>query len=184
MGALTTLQAYRYSTTRAIRAALEGLATYLDTIVGAVASLTTTAKTSAVAAINELDGELNVMKSVQTIAADTALTAAMHGKTFLVATDGKVITLPATVAGLRYTFINTGAATHNDIKISPAAADGISGTITLADSVVVDAGIVNKDLINTKGTSACGDSVTLVGTGVTGTSAWIIVSSTGIWAAE
>lgn len=101
-----------------------------------------------------------------------------------IATDAKVITLPATKAGLKYTIINTGAAANNIVTVSPQAADGISGTITLAATVVVDAGVVNKDIINTQSTAKAGDSITLVGTGVPGTTAWIIVASTGIWAAE
>lgn len=113
-----------------------------------------------------------------------SLLAEDSGKVFLIGTDAKVISLPATVAGLKYTIINSGAAGNNIVTISPVAADGISGTITLAASVVVDAGVVNKDLINTKTTAKAGDTVTLIGTGVTGTTAWIIVSSTGIWAAE
>lgn len=112
------------------------------------------------------------------------LTAEDSGGVFGIGTDAKVISLPATKAGLKYTIINTGAAGNNIVTISPVAADGISGTITLAASVVVDAGVVNKDLINTKASSKAGDTVTLIGTGVAGTTAWIIVSSTGIWAAE
>lgn len=120
-----------------------------------------------------------------TIATDNlALTADDSGGVFGIGTDAKTFSLPATAAGLKYTFINTGAAGNNAVNISPVAADGISGTITLASSVVVDAGVVNKDLINTTGTSKAGDSVTIIGTGVTGVTAWIIVSSTGIWAAE
>jgi hypothetical protein len=110
--------------------------------------------------------------------------AADSGMIFGCGTDAKVFSLPATAAGLKYTFVNTGAAGHNALTISPVAADGISGTITLASSVVVDAGVVNKDLINTKATACAGDSVTIIGTGVTGTTAWIILNSTGIWAAE
>ena len=113
-----------------------------------------------------------------------SLVAADSGVPFLIGTDAKVISLPATAAGLIYRIVNIGAAGNNIVTISPVAADGISGTITLASSVVVDAGVVNKDLINTKATSQCGDSVTLLGTGVTGTHAWIILSSTGIWAAQ
>lgn len=112
------------------------------------------------------------------------LTEDESGGIFGIGTDAKVISLPATKAGLKYTIINTGAAGNNIITISPQAADGISGTITLAASVVVDAGVVNKDLINTKATAKAGDTVTLIGTGVAGTTAWIIISSTGIWAAE
>lgn len=121
---------------------------------------------------------------VVTVTDNLTLTTQDTGKTFLVGTDAKVITLPSTLAGVKYTFINSGAAGNNIITISPQAADGISGTITLASTVVVDAGVVNKDLINTKATSKTGDAVTLIGTGVAGTGAWIIASSTGIWAAE
>lgn len=120
-----------------------------------------------------------------TIATDNVvLTAADSGGIFGIGTDAKAFTLPSTAAGLKYTFVNTGAAGNNILTISPAAADGISGTITLAATVVVDAGVVNKDLINTKATSKAGDAVTLIGTGVAGVTAWVIVSSTGIWAAE
>ena len=125
-----------------------------------------------------------IFSEVVTVTDNITLTADDSGKTFLVGTDAKVITLPSTEAGVKYTFINSGAAGNNIITISPQAADGISGTITLAATVVVDAGVVNKDLINTKATSKCGDTVTLIGTGNAGTSAWIIASSTGIWAAE
>lgn len=120
-----------------------------------------------------------------TILTDNAtLTEDQSGEVIGIGTDAKVISLPATKAGLKYTIINTGAAGNNIVTISPVAADGISGTITLAASVVVDAGVVNKDLINTKATATAGDCVTLLGTGVAGTTAWIILSSTGIWAAE
>ena len=125
-----------------------------------------------------------IFSEVTILTDNTTLTASDSGKTFLIGTDAKVISLPATEAGVKYTFINSGAAGNNIITISPVAADGISGTITLAATVVVDAGVVNKDLINTKATSKAGDTVTLIGTGVTGTTAWIIASSTGIWAAE
>lgn len=125
-----------------------------------------------------------IFSEVVTVTDNLTLTASDSGKTFLVGTDAKVITLPATEAGVKYTIINSGAAGNNIITISPQAADGISGTITLASTVVVDAGVVNKDLINTKATAKCGDSVTLIGTGNAGTAAWIIAGSTGIWAAE
>jgi len=125
-----------------------------------------------------------VPRTVEIKTDNYAVLAGDSGKIFGMGTDAKVFSLPATVAGLKYTFVNTGAAGNNILTISPVAADGISGTITLAQSVVVDAGVVNKDLINTKASSQAGDNVTLIGTGVTGTTAWIIVSSTGIWAAE
>jgi len=128
--------------------------------------------------------DLAITKVVEVVTDNRTLTAADSGKTFLIATDAKVFSLPATGAGLEYTFINFGAAGNNIVTISPVAADGISGTITLAATVVVDAGVVDKDLINTKASSQCGDTVKLLGTGVTGTKAWIIIHSTGIWAAQ
>jgi hypothetical protein len=123
-----------------------------------------------------------VANSVVEITANTTLTAEDSGKTFLVKTDALVITLPATVAGVEYKFINTGANDHNIITISPDAADGIAGTITLAASVVNRPGTVDTDLVNTKSGCKVGDSVMIRGTGVTGVTAWIILRSTGIWA--
>jgi hypothetical protein len=121
-------------------------------------------------------------KVVETITANRTLRVEDSGKVFLVGTDALTITLPATVKGLDFTFINSGAAGNNIITISPAAADGIAGTITLASSVVTRVGTVDTDLVNTKATSTLGNSVRIVGTGVTGTGAYFIVSSTGIWA--
>lgn len=124
------------------------------------------------------------VSNVVTLTDNYTVTAADSGKTFLIATDAKVITLPATVAGLELTIVNTGAAGNNIVTISPNAADGISGTFTLAATVVTDAGVVDKDIINTKATATCGDFVKLLGTGVTGTKAWIVTGSAGIWAAQ
>jgi hypothetical protein len=115
---------------------------------------------------------------------NTTLTVHDHNKLITVGVDAKVITLPATVKGLRYRFSNIGADGNNIITISPAAADGIAGIITLASSVVALDGTVNKDVINTKATSKLGNSLTIVGTGTSGTSAWVVESSTGIWARE
>ncbi len=119
---------------------------------------------------------------IQLVTADITLSAADAGKTFLVATDGLTITLPATIAGCEYTFINHGAAGNNIITVAPQAVDGIAGTITLASSVVTRVGTVNTALVNTKATSTKGNTVKIKGTGVTGTGAWYIQESTGIWA--
>lgn len=119
---------------------------------------------------------------VETITANRTLTAADSGKTFLVGTDALTITLPATVKGLNFRFINSGAAGNNIITVAPVAADGIAGTITLAATIVTRVGTVNTAVVNTKATSTKGDSITIVGTGVTGTGAYYIVGSTGIWA--
>ncbi len=123
----------------------------------------------------------NADKITETITIDTTLTAGDHMKTFFVATDALVITLPSSTAGLQFRFVNSGADGANIITISPAAADGMSGTITLAAAVVDLGGVANKDLINTKASSIKGDSATIVGDGGTG---WYVTASTGIWAAE
>jgi hypothetical protein len=114
------------------------------------------------------------------ITASTTLYAGDSGKVFMVATDALVITLPACEAGLKFTFVNTGADANNIITLSPAATDSIWGTITLASTVVDLGGVANKDLINTKSSSIKGDSVTLVSDGTD----WYVTASTGIWAAE
>ena len=130
---------------------------------------------------------------VTTVGASTTLSSAQSGGIFLVATDALTITLPAVgslglgasadvaPAGTTYTFVNSGADGANIITVSPAAADGIAGTITLAAAVVQLDGTVNKDAVNTKATALKGDSITIVSTGTTGTTAWVINASTGIW---
>lgn len=121
---------------------------------------------------------------VVTLTDNYQLSEEESGGVFLIGTDAKVISLPATKAGLRYKIVNSGAAGNNIVTISPKAEDGISGTFTLAASVVVDAGVIDKDIINTKATAQTGDFVELIGTGVAGTTAWIITGSAGIWAAQ
>lgn len=126
-------------------------------------------------------GELD-LSPVQTVSADVTLSYENNNGIFLVDTDAKTITLPATKKGIKYTFVNVAAAGAAKITISPQAVDGIAGTLTLAATIVTRPGTVDTDLVNTKATTTVGNSVTIVGTGVTGVTAWIIVSSTGIWA--
>ena len=121
---------------------------------------------------------------IKTITANTTLSYEDSGSVILVGTDALTITLPDTKEGTRFTIMNSGAAGNNIITIAPQAADGIAGTVTLASSVVVLDGTVDTDVINTKATSQAGDSITLVGTGVAGTTAWLVEGSTGIWAQE
>lgn len=123
-----------------------------------------------------------IQKVVEIITASRTLNAQDNGKTFLVATDALTITLPATIKGYTATFINTGAAGNNIITVAPVAADGIAGTITLAASVVTRVGTVNTAVVNTKATTTLGNTISILGTGTTGTGAWIITGSTGIWA--
>lgn len=118
--------------------------------------------------------------AVQTVTDNTTLTVHESGKIMLLGTDGKTITLPPTLAGLRYTFVNSGASGNNIVKISPAATDGITGTV---GSVTVD-GTINKAVQNTKSTAKTGDNITLIGTGEPGVKAWIILSGVGVWAKE
>ncbi len=131
-----------------------------------------------------LSDNFGIVDDVEVITVSKTLRVEDSGKTFSVATDALDITLPATIKGLEYEFVNSGAAGNNIMTISPAAADGIAGTITLAATVVVLDGTIDKDAINTKASSIAGDSIRIVGTGITGTTAWLVKSSTGIWARE
>jgi hypothetical protein len=124
----------------------------------------------------------NVPKAPIALVDDYTVTAEDHDILITMGTDAKTITLPPTIAGHIVRVSNVGADGNNIITISPDAADGIAGTVTLAASVVQMDGTVNKDFILTKATALLGDGCVLIGTGVTGTSAWLIVSSTGIWA--
>jgi len=101
-----------------------------------------------------------------------------------VATDAKVITLPAITAsniGNSFTFRNTGADGNNTLTISPASTDAIHGTIANAAADSVASGVVNKDLVNTKATSNKGDYVTITAVSLT---AWYVTGGVGIWASE
>tara|TARA_B100001250_G_scaffold281339_1_gene243613 strand:+ start:10164 stop:10556 length:393 start_codon:yes stop_codon:yes gene_type:complete len=117
--------------------------------------------------------------AVETITASKTLTSADHGKTFLVGTDALVITLPATMKGISYTFINSGADGGNIITISPAAADKIIGSIANAAADSVCSASDDGDLVNTKATANKGDRVTLIADGADG---WYITEGVGIWA--
>ena len=128
-------------------------------------------------------GEVAPIKEglVVEITADTTLTYEESGDTFLIGTDALTITLPATKAGVEYTFINSGADGNNIITISPNASDAIIGTIANAAADSVSGGVDDKDIINTKATANKGDRITLVGDGVAG---WYIKEGVGIWASE
>lgn len=116
------------------------------------------------------------------LTANTTLTNDQSGIIFGIGTDALTITLPPTKNGVEFSFINIGAPGFNIIRVSPQAADGIAGTITLASTVVTRVGTVDTDIVNTKASTTLGNSLKIVGTGVAGTSAWIVQSSTGIWA--
>ena len=99
--------------------------------------------------------------------------AAESGATYLCKAVDLVATLPATVAGLFYTFIVHTVSATTGLSISPAAADAIRGNgLTSVD---------DKDLINTAATDAEGDTVTIIGDGADG---WWVVEIVGTWAKE
>ena len=112
---------------------------------------------------------------VETITASQTLSYNDSGKVFLVATDALTITLPATKAGVRFTFVNSGADGNNIITISPNSSDKVMGTIAAVSMTASDDG----DLTNTKGTANKGDWATIVGDGSDG---WYIIGGDGVWA--
>jgi len=131
---------------------------------------------------NKFDDDANLYAKgkceVKTVTGSCTLTADDSGSAVLVGTDALVVTLPATSAGLQYTFINSGADGNNIITISPAAADKIIGTIVNAAADAVATASDDGDLVNTKATSNRGDRVTLIADGVDG---WYIAEGAGIW---
>jgi hypothetical protein len=108
---------------------------------------------------------------------NVTLTAADCGEVHAIATDAKVYTLPSTVAGCVFTFINAGAAGAVLLSIDPAAADKVGGSCDAIDI----AGADGEKFNNTKATSIKGDSATLIGDGVDG---WYITACNGVWAEE
>ena len=112
----------------------------------------------------------------------TTLTSAQSGAVIMQSTNSAVVTLPATVAGLKYTIVWTGTAGQT-FNISPNSSDKIIGSIVdVADGNIVTAsnsgaGTDDKDLQLDSG-SQVGDRVTLVGDGNDG---WIIIEAVGSW---
>jgi len=102
------------------------------------------------------------------------------GTEFNIATDAKVMTLPAITSeniGMEFTFRNTGADGNNIITLSPASTDAIHGTVGSVSSGGVD----DKDWINTKATANKGDWCTLKAVALTD---WYLTGGDGVWASE
>ena len=112
---------------------------------------------------------------VETVTESKTLNYGDSGKVFLVGTDALVITLPATKAGVRYTFVNSGADDAVLITDSPNASDKIMGTIAAVSMSASDDG----DLTNTESGANKGDWCTIVGDGSDG---WYIIGGDGVWA--
>lgn len=169
MGQVTDLASDKLGIKKAVRDALKRLATAIDTNIANIAAN--------VADITNY-GKKRV---IEEISDNITLDADDSGKVFLVGTNAKVITLPATAEGLIYTFINSGADGNNDITLSPNANDAIYGTIPNSTADSVSGGADDKDFVNTKNTANKGDRITIVGDGDGG---WYIASGVGIWASE
>ena len=110
---------------------------------------------------------------VETVTESKTLGYGDSGKIFLVGTDALVITLPATKAGVRYTFVNSGDDDAVLITVSPNASDKIMGTIAAVSMSASDDGDLTKSGANK------GDWCTIVGDGNEG---WYIIGGDGVWA--
>jgi len=110
-------------------------------------------------------------QTLTAMATDTTLVAEDSGKVYGVTADS-VITLPGTVAGVTYTFVNAGVTNGTVlIQLDPNAVDLISGNGTT--------GTDDHDVANTKLTAKRGDWIRIVGNGGTG---WLIQHVVGTWA--
>ena len=93
--------------------------------------------------------------------------------------------LHSNYVGITYRFRNLGTAGTHGLTLSPHADNKIVGAFTLAATVVTAAssgvGALDKDIINTAGTSIYGDWVELCAVSST---EWAICGSQGIWAFE
>jgi hypothetical protein len=89
------------------------------------------------------------------------------GKTFFLGAADIVVTLPATLAGLKYRFVVTVPSAATGAVLSPVSVDKILGLA------------LDTDLTNTGATDAIGDLITLLGDGADG---WIILEREGTWA--
>ena len=112
---------------------------------------------------------------IETVTASQTLSYNDSGKVFLVGTDALTITLPATKAGVRFTFVNSGDDDAVLITVDPNASDAIMGTIASVSASANDGGA----LTNTKSGANKGDWCTIVGDGSEG---WYIIGGDGVWA--
>ncbi len=114
-----------------------------------------------------------ITTNVISTAVNRTMTVDESGSTILVTAADKVISLPATEAGLTYTIVTIALSSGTGTSVDPVTADKIQGLgLTGAN---------NKDVINTGSTDEVGDSLTVLGDGGDG---YIITNSTGAWAAE
>jgi len=115
---------------------------------------------------------------------DTTLTEDDSGKTYNIATDAKIFTLPKiteTNLGMKFRFRNIGEDDAVKLNISPNEDDAIHGSIANKEGDSVASGDVGKDLANTKAGANKGDWVELVAVAPT---EWYITGGVGIWDSE
>lgn len=104
--------------------------------------------------------------------ANTTLTAADSGKTYVFRSGTIIFSLPATTPGVVYGFLYAGDNGKGQLQISPVAADGIAAA---------GSAVLNKDLIITTANLKKGDYVLLgSGVGTTGVTAWHVMWHRGI----
>jgi hypothetical protein len=107
--------------------------------------------------------------NIETKDANFTVTREDSGKTFIIDAADVVATLPATEAGLVFTFYVKTLGGSTGCSISPQAADKfISGS--KAD---------DEDLVNSAASDAVGDNVTVMGDGTDG---WLVLNTVGTWA--
>jgi len=113
--------------------------------------------------------------SVVTKSANYTLTAADSGKVIVVTGADKVMTLLATVAGLRFRFVlaATALSTGTGLSISPQSTDKIMGNGFTSED--------DKDAILAGSGDREGDMIEVVGDGDLG---WYITGVTGTWTRE
>jgi len=151
------------------------LASAGDYPIGSLAAAKAAADTHAYVRMNQYDVDPRVWfgKTHETKSANYTMDAQDVGKVIHIDTDAFTITLPATVVGYDYIFVNDAADGGALITISPNANDKIMGPDV--------AGVDNKDRLNTKATAIRGDWLQILGDGADG---WFVKNERGIWAAE
>lgn len=109
------------------------------------------------------------LPNIETVTEDFTLTEADSGKTFIINATDLVATLPATQAGLVFTFYVATASAVTGFSISPQA----------ADKFILGAKADDEDLVNTAASDAPGNSVIVMGDGANG---WLVLNAEGTWA--
>ncbi len=128
-------------------------------------------------AINKFDPRIPTFADAARItkAVDANAAVTESGVCYDVTVDAKVITLPATEAGLEFTVMNMAADGAALVEVDFQAADKNCGGLGVA------AGGDGKKLSNTKATAKKGDFITFRGDGANG---YYIIAKRGIWAQE